>query len=69
MDPLDTKNAKYIENSLLVGRPLNLALMAARIVAGSDPAVQKKLTEFRKTEAAKYDPHVKMELKHFKGGE
>jgi len=66
-DRQDTVSSKYqINNSLLIGRPKNLALMAARVVSGYDKEVRDKLIEFRQEEAAKYDSYVKIELKHFK---
>lgn len=66
-DRQDIVSPNYrISNSLLIGRPKNLALMAARIVAGYDPKVRNELIKFRQEEAAKYEPYVKMELKHFK---
>ena len=46
--------ATHLENSLIVGRPVNLALYAARIVGLSDNNVMKKLLDYRMKEAEKY---------------
>lgn len=45
---------KEIENSIVIGRPKNLALYAARILGLNNEKIGEKLIKFRKEEAEKY---------------
>ena len=57
---------KELENSIVVGRPKNVALYVARIIGLSNPDVRKKLIAFREEEAEKYPKRIPMSLEHFK---
>lgn len=57
--------AEHLENSLLFGRPVNQALYVARIIGLSNPAVQKKLKEFRVKEGEKYGEYADMTINDF----
>lgn len=56
-----------LKNSFLVGRPKNVALFAARVVASYDDNVSRALLKLRRNEAAEnYTKHVQMEVGHFR---
>jgi hypothetical protein len=55
-----------LKNSLILGRPGNLPLYAARIRGLNDPIVKQSLEFFREEEAEKYDSHIEITRADFK---
>ena len=56
---------RTLNKSVIVGRPPNLALLAARVAGIADDKVAKKLQEYRINEAEKYPLRVRMTREHF----
>lgn len=57
---------KEINNSVIVGRPKNLGLYAARVIGLNDEDVAAQLIKMREKEAEKYTERMPMALEDFK---